>query len=1028
MSFRSVSSLSVVILLFFLQNMLNAQEKYTVRSYTTSDGLAYNTVQSICQDRNGFYWIATGDGLSRFDGYDFKNFFHIPEDTASFPFFSLDKVLVDSRNNVWVFSEGKVPAIYDRVHDNFHRINFPAGKSAEIGDIIYGTDSCIWISVKGALARHDGQTPELSWFSLVDNDGYQPIITDRAQIIGMDNHGKLWLFCSKNNIFRVYGETNRTPGKIYFSFAGSLSIGNSVKPGLRNSFPVFAIYTGSQGDTYFFTKYGLFLKKSSASDISSITGKPDLNEIGGNHFFIWADDQDNMRIFDAESKTISVIKTGSKTYLESAYFDKFGNLWTGEVNQAHENEGLKRYSRIPQYFRNYLPGISDLNSPLLVFPIAGTSDHSLWVGTRNLDYLLRLSTAGNTEKFYIENRGGVKSKSKARCLIGDSAYLWIGTDGDQLLRYAQQTGRVSLMFPTSLKDSALGELVFHNIIKSGDDLVINGGSAVYRFETKSGRMVRGYSFPRSGTAFSIAEDRTGGYWVGMWGNSILRLNSNLEQIFSKRLGSEGNIIQNICPGDSNDLWLAMQGGGLGHYYIKSGRYEVFSTSSGLPNNVLYSILKDKQGQLWISTNDGISKFNPATRKFRNYGIKDGLLIREFDSGSFYQSAEGEMFFGGVGGFVGFYPDSVCSTSSGKIHPDIIVTELNVSGKSKKFDKPLYMLDTFRLSRGDNNFQLTVACLNLEKPELTGFRYRLSGENTDWTESDAKNRTVSYINLTHEVYSLEIETKTEENAWSGKKTFHIEIPDRFFEIIWVRILIAILVILSLSAAVTLYIQNLKYKSKQKHDELRLSSLRGQMNPHFIFNSLNSINYFIASENKRAANDYIADFSRLMRAILNNMEADYIPMDKEIESISDYLKLEQMRFTDKLEYVIESSGLEDIEQLYVIPGLVQPFIENAVWHGIRPLEDRRGIIRVSYGRGSRNHVVCIIEDDGIGRKLASGFSGKNARHKSRGTEIALERIAIINRALNTNFKITINDLYSEKEETGTRVIVELPVRSG
>lgn len=1002
------------------------QENYIRKTYTTTDGLAYNNVQSICQDKNGFYWIATWDGLSRFDGYEFKNFFHVPEDSTSFPFFSLDKVLVDDANNLWVFSEGKPAALYDRVKERFHRVFIDSGSGAMLGDIVNGPDSCIWMTHAAMVTGYNAFTGKIKSYRITDSSGGSGFPDNTARSVSFDNKGKMWLFYFEGKNYRVYSENKRSTGEITFRYAGILSPKNLLSISERNTFFLFNIFVTDSGRTYFFTKYGLYYVDKQSDSIVDFKGSPEIAEFSGAHNLLWADDISGIHIVDQNSKKIINIETKQNSFLEAAYIDNFGNLWTGETNHTHENVGLNRYSQIPHYFRNYLTESSEVNSFNLVFPVVKDLYGSIWAGTRNHSYLYEIQADGKTAKLDFNKYRDVIPDSKARSLACDSLNIWIGTNNSQLLKYNIKNRQLSVIYPTLL-DTSDGKIVFQKILITGKDLVINGGFGVYKYDGESGKISIKKRYSRSGTTFTIVSDGSDGYWLGHYTNEVEHLDRKFNTTFRKRLGTEANVVAHICPGDSNDIWVALQGGGLGHYNLSTRKYNVFSTLSGLSSNVIYGILKDKRGKLWLSTNDGISRFDPLTAKFRNFGIKDGLVIREFNSDSYFIDDNGVMYFGGVGGMVAFNPGDVFMNLNEDRIPEIIITGLKVSGRVRDFNRPLYTLDTLRLQKGDNNFQLSFACLNIKTPELAKFRYRLNGKDNEWFEADPKSRMISFMNLAHKNYTLEIETKIDEGDWLGNKKIHIDIPDRFFEIIWVRLFAVLFILICVAAAIAVYIQNLKYKAKQTNDELRLSALRGQMNPHFIFNSLNSINYFIAIEDKKAVNDYIADFSRLIRSILNNMSSEYIPLEKEIESVNDYLKLEHMRFSDKFDYSLDYSSALNLDEISVFPGMVQPFIENAIWHGFSSLENRKGFLSIEYLRGSGDSIKCIIKDDGIGRTLAKSTSGKQNGKRSRGTDIVRERLVIINQSLKKEYKLKIEDLFTDRPETGTIVTIEIPVRN-
>jgi LytS/YehU family sensor histidine kinase len=151
-----------------------------------------------------------------------------------------------------------------------------------------------------------------------------------------------------------------------------------------------------------------------------------------------------------------------------------------------------------------------------------------------------------------------------------------------------------------------------------------------------------------------------------------------------------------------------------------------------------------------------------------------------------------------------------------------------------------------------------------------------------------------------------------------------------------------------------------------------------------------------------------------------------LSKELESLNDYMQLEHLRFSDKFDYEILVDEAANTADVMVFPGMVQPFIENAIWHGVRGLEERKGFVKIRFMQNEPDCIIAVVEDDGIGRKLAESRKSKLPGKTSRGIGIVLERLKIINHLRQTNFQVTIEDLYSEREETGTRVTVDIPVK--
>ncbi len=240
----------------------------------------------------------------------------------------------------------------------------------------------------------------------------------------------------------------------------------------------------------------------------------------------------------------------------------------------------------------------------------------------------------------------------------------------------------------------------------------------------------------------------------------------------------------------------------------------------------------------------------------------------------------------------------------------------------------------------------------------------------------------------------------------------------------RIVITLLSLLLLGALGAFYFifKNVKAK-RQANQLLLLKSLRTQMNPHFIFNALNSINSFISKSDERSANKFLTDFSRLMRLVLDHSQKDFIALDEELNLIDLYLKLEHQRFQDKFDFTFEKdAALSDID-LHIPPMLIQPFIENSIWHGLR-YKIEKGRLDVSIQK-KENNIEVRIKDDGIGRKKSQELkTGNQKNYKSEGLKNVNKRLALINEIYGKNYQLEIQDLYPEQEETGTLVYLTIP----
>ena len=217
---------------------------------------------------------------------------------------------------------------------------------------------------------------------------------------------------------------------------------------------------------------------------------------------------------------------------------------------------------------------------------------------------------------------------------------------------------------------------------------------------------------------------------------------------------------------------------------------------------------------------------------------------------------------------------------------------------------------------------------------------------------------------------------------------------------------------------------KYIKQQRlaNNLLALKSLRSQMNPHFIFNALNSVNSFIATNDERTANKYLSDFSHLMRSVLENSEEDFIPLKKEIELLDLYTKLEHFRFQDKFDYSIEVDETINVEEFQIPPMLLQPYIENAVWHGLRYKTDK-GHLKIAIQPKSKDEINVTITDDGIGRERSKALkTAHQKKQNSKGMNNIKKRVAILNEMYKDKVDVTIDD-FQDLEDAGTKVVVTL-----
>ena len=1020
---RNITRFWTLMILIFLSFASIGQVDYSLKTFTTTEGLSNNWVQSICQDKTGFLWVATWDGISRFDGYEFKNYDCNPEDSLSLPYFSLDKVVVDRFNEVLVMCQGKPISIYNRSFDRFEQFKIN-GSVFRAWDINIDNHNNTWVLGSDGLYLSRGEGHLFDKINIVDSHN-NPFLLNSDKLLSIDNTGAVWIYKMEFPAGISIWKGHRISKSLIQMDTPILLPLIEYKSYYMHNFDVLDFYQSKSGKTWMFSKYGLFIYNQNQNKFQRFSSLINPEEFSGKPYFTWLDEITGINIVDTRVNSYFSIRTDPDKFVETVFIDQHNTVWSGTISGSKDNIGLNRYTKFPKYFKYYLTEKNEKDESNLVCSILKDCYGDIWAGIRNSNYLIRIKPDGEIVKIKYAGQNGNDNYPVLQSMLHDSTGIWLGCTNNHLYHYEYRSNTFSSLLPSPLiLDGKPYNLKIHNILKRNNDIIINGSEGIYKFDLKSNKLELCYKFYNEGIGFSMSNDKSDGFWVGISSASIYHLNSLLKQDGRFRIRDRQDIVEQISEGDNEDLWIALQGGGLCHLNRKDGKDEIYSSKDGLINNTVHTLLKDNSGKIWISSDKGISCFNPKTTKFQNFGLEEGLKIQEFNDDSYFQAPDGEIFFGGVGGIVSFYPDKIIEVE--KDHWPLIITDVSVSGSSRRFEKAIYEMDTLKLQRGDNNLRISFASLNFKDYLKIKYRYRLPGVSESWRITSPKNRDIAYYNLLPGSYNLEIQAAGKDGQWDSKKSIRVIIPFWFYETRWFKILLSLLIVISITALVLSYIKNIQIRAKRDQDELRMQVLRGQLNPHFIFNSLNSINYFISKNDKLSANKYIADFSRLIRSFLSNLSNDFVSLETEFQLLTDYLNLEHLRFGDKFTYSFDISRVEDTTNYFVLSGIVQPFIENAIWHGMNGLEGRKGRIDIRFQLLNSTLMQCVIEDDGIGRKLAEEYSQKLQRKKSRGIGIVLERLQFYNVNKKGNYQITISDVYNDKDETGTRVAIDLPLK--
>ena len=990
-------------------------QSYVLTQYNSRNGIGHDNVRKIVADSSGFIWMATWDGLTRYDGTDFVSYFHDPADSTTIPYFSVTSVMVDALDQIWIMTDNGILCLFDRAREEFRQIRSLGSHSLnDLVSVTAGSDGYLWLLLRKVLLRYDpatGETYPYRWSADMSEIARLPF--NQFSIV-CDGPDHLWLTGPlvievglkddqdrKQGLAEILGinTVERLPGRtdLFFGSVGTsrFTRDNEGRLWMAATSGLFSYDPERKA----FSEYGGLI-----SDLSFTDTIPVVFYRHGTGLCVWIPGNEG----------IITLPKGVCEMPTELFFYGSSMLWFSHQRAGGTPAGVVKAVFTPYDFRHINP-LPEENSDLNVFGVITDREGGLWLATRDRNYLIRIGGNGKAERINILGDEEMRRLWHPRSFLRDSSGLWIGYYWEKLIHYNLTTGLIEEHNP--------GKTV-HTMCYDSEGKILFADQGVIRYDPVTRQQERLCSVDDTLNIFTFhLQDSI--LWAGCSHSNLLKLNTISHKPEFIKLAAGITNIEDICASEDGFLWIATLGSGVCRFDPATGDKSFYTTASGLSNNTTYSVMPDLSGNIWVSTNNGISVINPVSGLIRSFGENDGLMIHEFNSDASWITDDGKFMLGGVGGAVEFDPEQILKEHSGGIKSSIIIKEFEVSALKRILDRPVHKADTIMLRKGDDNFHLSFVVPEYRHPEKIRYRYRLDSGSENWYYTDHSDRNINFSNLLPGWHNLEIQATDAGGSWGLSKKLAIHINPYFYQTLLFRIALPLFLILLTVIIIWVVMKQMRDRERQKRDTLRHQALRGQMNPHFIFNSLNSINYFISKNDTLSANRYIADFSKLIRTVLNNMNEEFVRLTVELGSLEDYLKIEYLRFGNKFDYILEVDPEVVPESIMVSPGIVQPFVENAIWHGVMGLDNRKGMIRVSL-KMNDNHLVCTVEDDGVGRARSEAMKDGNLAKKSKGIALAVERLRIINNLQATNYRIVLSDLHPDRVETGTRVEIDMPVK--
>lgn len=466
----------------------------------------------------------------------------------------------------------------------------------------------------------------------------------------------------------------------------------------------------------------------------------------------------------------------------------------------------------------------------------------------------------------------------------------------------------------------------------------------------------------------------------------------------------------IVVDDADNVWVATISKGL----LKISGTQIvaeFNTSNGLGSNDLHCI-SISNDTIWVAHSNGVDRF--VNGEFHHFNLLDGMPLKEVND---ILVADGFVYLASHSGLT-VLPTN--AEAENQIAPKLIANSLFLGNRS------VSLSENTSCRYEQNELKIDLSIIAFRSPGTCKVKYRLSGLDTAWTEESGNHIEIIYNALPAGDFQFEAVALNEDGVASEETvSFQFTIKPPFWQTWWFYFIVAVLSIGLVSIAFSLRIRQIRRKAALEHAVVssKLTALRSQMNPHFLFNALNSIQELVLSHDTKNAIRYLGTFSGLTRKILENSAKETVRLSEELDVLNQYLELEKLRFGDSLQINVEVGDEIDTEGIRIPPMLIQPYVENALKHGLLHLQsDRKLHLKFEQKAG---FLIVEIEDNGVGRAKAEEFAKQKKKHQSFSSEATENRLHSMKNASNLSGSVEIIDLYADGKPAGTKVVLRIPL---
>jgi diguanylate cyclase (GGDEF)-like protein len=756
------------------------------------DGLSQSYVNTVFQDSRGFMWFGTEDGLNRYDGRSFTIFKHDTEDPSSLSHNFIWDVLEDRNGSLWVGTNGGGLDRWDGNNSTFvHFKNNPANPQSLSHDrvrvLFEDREGVLWIGTDGGgLNQFDSATQTFRRFSH-DPSNPDSLTNDRVRAIHQDRDGILWIGTYGGGLNKLDPKTlafvHHRPEE------GDAHPLCSAEITAIHETPDGAIWAGTYGD-------GAYRINRQTDEIDHFTSDPDrptsLTSNSVHTIFqdstatLWFGTEDGLSEWRPETGKFARYthsatdpKSLGANGIHSIFQDRGGVLWIGT-----KGGGLSKWNALTGSFPHYRKdaSVSTSLSANQVSSFYEDTDGMLWIGTYG-GGLNRFDRQTGTYTHYSHDPDDPSSLSDDRVmsLMQDShGDLWAGTMTGGLNRLNRETGLFTRFQNNPEDPKSITRDGIMTIFEDSQGTLWIGTfeGGLNRFDRATESFTHYVNDPAIPTSLSgnrvtkLYEDHDGVLWVGTDGGGLNRFDRATGTFTHFRHDPEdatslsSDVVFSMHEDRSGALWIGTLNGGLNRWdaedrRVHRGVFEHFTERDGLPNDVIYGIVADHQGNLWMSTNMGLSKLNLRTQIFKNYDVTHGLQSNEFNFGSYYRNPDGELFFGGINGFNAFYPSQILDNAH---VPPVVLTSIRKANREIDLDRPVWEAEEIEVSYRDHVVSIEFAALDYTAPEQNHYAYMLEGFDDDWIELGTLQR-ATYTNLPAGTYTFRVRGSNNDLVWS-----------------------------------------------------------------------------------------------------------------------------------------------------------------------------------------------------------------------------------------------------------------------